>query len=90
MDVILSAIKLRFAIIYHDDIVVITKFLEEHAEHSCNVITLLSNARVILKLKKFRFSSETIKYIGHVICPRRLKFASHTTDATRELRTPTF
>lgn len=53
------------------------------------MLSLFYNAGVTFKLKKCDSFTETINYQGHVIRPRGLEFASHTTDAIRELQPPT-
>lgn len=41
------------------------------------------------KLKQWCFFAETINYLGHVACPRRLEIVSYTTDAIRKLQAST-
>lgn len=62
---------------------------EEHIDHVRHVLTLLNNAGVTLKLKKFTFFMDTIDYLGHVIRLKRLEIANHTAEAIHGLRPPT-
>lgn len=89
-DVILSAVKWQSALVYTDDIAVFLKSLEKHMVHVSNVLKLISDADVTLKLKKCRFFAKNIDYLEHVIRQRRLEITSHTTDAIRKLQLPTF
>lgn len=52
------------------------------------VLTLLQKEMDILKLKKYRFLTITIDYLGQVIQPRRLEIALNSTDAIRQLKEP--
>lgn len=42
-----------------------------------------------LKLKKYRLFTEIIDFVVHMTRPRRMKIASHTTDAIHGLHAPT-
>lgn len=90
LDVVLSAVNWQFALSYLEDIVVLSKSLDEHIEHVHSVLTLLSDADVNLKHKECCCFAETIDHLGHVIPSRRLEIASHNTDAISEFCTPIF
>lgn len=89
MVIILSTVKWQIALVYLDDIVVFSRTPEKHIYHVQHVLTLLNNARATLKLKKCKFFTDTIDYLGHVIRPRRLEIASHKTDTIRGFQPPT-
>lgn len=84
--VTLSTSRWKNALIYLDDIVIFSKFVEEHMTHLRKVLTLLATSRVTLKNNKCRFFSNTIDYLGHVIRPDHLEISHHTTDANRGLK----
>lgn len=86
IDASLPAVEWQFALVYIDNIVVFSRSIAEQIDHVKHVLPLLRHAGVILKLKKCKFLTETIDYMGHVTCPRRLKNASHTTDAIERLK----
>lgn len=88
MDVIVAPVRWQTALVYLDDIVIFFRTLEEHITHVRQVLSLLQNAGVTLKVKKCRFITNTIGYLGHVIRPRRLKLASHATIAIKQLQEP--
>lgn len=89
MDVILPAVIKLFALAYVDVIVVFLKSPGRHCKHVLSVLTLLSDVDATPKLKVCHFFGESINYLGHVIFPRSLRIASHTTDAIRKLQPPT-
>lgn len=88
MNVILSVVKWRFAIVYLDDILIFLNLLKEHFADVRKVSTLLNNTGVTVELRKCRFFTETTEYLGHIIRQRRFEIASRTTDAVRGLKTP--
>lgn len=79
-------LRWQYALSYLDDIVIFSRTPQEHIGHVRKVLTLLHDAGVTLQLKKCKFFTETINYLGHVIRPRRLDISSHTTDAIRGLK----
>lgn len=52
------------------------------------VLTLLREAGVVLKLKKFALFTNSVDYLGHVIRSGLLEIANHTTVAVGELKVP--
>lgn len=86
MDVILSAVKWQFALEYLDNIVVFPISMEEPIALVHNILTLVSDAGVTLKLKNICFFAETVDYLGNFVRPKSSKILSHTLDAICELR----
>lgn len=84
----LFAFKWQIAIVYLEDIVVFSRPAAEQIYHVKYVLELLWDAVVDLKLKKCNFFTETIDFLGHVICPRCSEIASHMTDAVKRLKAP--
>lgn len=87
MNVILSAVKWQFALMYLEDVVVVSRNPDEHIDHVWQVLTLFQHAAVTLKLKCESFTKCT-NYIGNVIGPGCLQGSSHTTDAISNLKLP--
>lgn len=87
--VILKTVKSQFALVYLKDVVIFFKTSEEHFRYIREVLTLLNNANITFKLKKCQLFVKTVDYQGHVIRPRRLEIASHSTDAIHGLQKPT-
>lgn len=89
MEVIMSLVKWQSALVYLDDIVVFSRSLRNQINHVKQVLSILKDAGVTLKLMKCNFFTETIDYLGHVIRLRRLEIATHTTAAIKKLKLPT-
>lgn len=62
--------------------------VEEHIRHVDEVLTVLSDAGVSLKLKKCDFFTNRVDYLGHVIHPGKLEVASRNTDAIKGFQEP--
>lgn len=87
MHVALLAAKLQFPAVYFDNIFVFSRSSAEQIHRVNHVWTLLRDARITLQLKKCSLFSKTIDCMGHVIRPRRLYIALHTTGAIKGLKT---
>lgn len=88
MNVILSPVKLQFALGYLNDIIMLSRTAEEHIKQICTVLSLLQRAGVKLELKKCKLSTEKIDYMRHVIRPGRLELAGHSKDAICDSKAP--
>lgn len=58
MNFIASPVKLQFALIYFDDIIVVSRSAEEHIQHNPNVFLLLYRAGVTLNLTECKHFTE--------------------------------
>lgn len=85
MDGIFASVPWQFAVVYMDDIVVFSKLPKNHIEQGRCVLRKLYKAGVTLKLKKGKFFTETIDYLGHVIRPGSVELAGHITDTVEKL-----
>lgn len=88
MDVILSTVKWKYAVVYLEDIVIFSRAVEEHIKHTGVVSRLFKDAGVALKVPNSAFLTNKVDYLGHVIWSGRLIVASHSSDAVRERKTP--
>jgi hypothetical protein len=59
-----------------------------HVSHMNEVLTLLRDVGLSLKLKKCHFFAETVHYLGHVIRPGRLGVDEKNTEALKKARLP--
>jgi RNase H-like domain found in reverse transcriptase/Reverse transcriptase (RNA-dependent DNA polymerase) len=75
-------------LVYLDDVIVFSGSRSDHLAHVAEVLTLLGNAGLSLKLKKCHFFSETVDYLGHVIRPGRLGVAEKKTIALKTAPLP--
>lgn len=88
MAVIITSVRWQYALVYLNDIVILSKAPQEHIVHVRKVLKLLRIAEVTLRLKECRFTFKTIDYLVHVICARSLGASSPTTDPIGRLNTP--
>ncbi len=73
---------------YLDDIIVFSRTLEQHFAHLQEVLELLKQAGITLKLPKCKFFCETVDYLGNIIRPGRLALAEKNTRALQEAKHP--
>ena len=89
LDLILTKYKWKTCLIYLDDIIVYSKTVEEHINHVDDILRCLSAAGVTLKIKKCKFFTTTVEYLGHVIKPGQLEIDPTNTKSLREALPPT-
>ena len=56
-----------FVIVYMDDILIFSRTEEEHVEHLKKVLTALSEADLILNIKKCQFFRTETRFLGHIL-----------------------
>jgi hypothetical protein len=88
IDIILSGIRWKTCLVYLDDVIVFSSNRAAHLSHVNEVLILLRDAVLSLKLKKCLFFAETVHYIGHVIRTGRLGVAQKNTEALKTARLP--
>uniref|UniRef100_A0A915DSP0 Reverse transcriptase domain-containing protein n=1 Tax=Ditylenchus dipsaci TaxID=166011 RepID=A0A915DSP0_9BILA len=59
--------KFSFAVAYLDDIIIVSKTVEEHQQHLCAVVESISQYGFKIKLEKCSFFQDEIKYLGQII-----------------------
>jgi len=59
-----------FVIVYLDDILVFSKTMEKYIQYNKKVLQKLREAKVILKLKKYKFHVQETDFLGYVISNR--------------------
>lgn len=87
--VILSSVKWKTELVYLNDIVSFTRTVEDCIAYIAQVLTLLENAGLTLKMKKKFFLAEKIDRLGHFIRPGRLEVSDAITKSIQELQEPT-
>lgn len=81
--------KWQFALVYLDDVIIYSNNLEDHLRHVREVLQLLTDAGVTLRLEKCSFINSEVAYLDHTIKPRQLKVNNKNTDAIRNAGPPT-
>lgn len=89
MDVFLLIVKGQFAPVYLEDILIFSKSVLDHLSQLCTVLALLLNADVSLKLNKYIFFNNRIKYLSHLIKPGKLAYSDKVPDSIRRLKQST-
>ena len=73
VDIILSRVKWETALVYLDDVIIYSRTVSDHLKHVREVLRLLRDAGVSLKISKCAFFDTSVTYLGHVIRPGRLE-----------------
>ena len=81
LDIILSGVRWQTRLIYLDDVMIFYKDIASHLGHVDEILTLLRQAGITLKLKKCEFFQPRFHYLGHVITPRKLAVALNNAKA---------
>ncbi|KAJ9532418.1 hypothetical protein QJQ45_010564 [Haematococcus lacustris] len=57
----------RCALVYLDDILIMSKSIQEHLSHLREIISLLRQHKYFAKLSKCEFMKESLPFLGHII-----------------------
>lgn len=88
VDVMFATVKKQFALVYFDDIIIFSKSRLEDAKHVSQILHILSDAGVRVKLKKRSLFTKSIDYLGHIICCSKLEISRRTFNTTYDLKVP--
>ena len=88
VDIILSRGKLHHALVYLDDVIIYSHDVREPFNHVHDVLYLLKDAGISLKLTKCRAFEFSVDYLGHVIRPCKLEIASNNQKAIELAKPP--
>lgn len=69
IDVILATVKWQYALVYLEDVIILSDNVQKHLKHVYVVLRRFSNAGVTLKLKKCFLFTDTVDYLRHLIIP---------------------
>ena len=87
-DILLSPYRWKSCLIYLDDIIVFSNTVEEHPTHVEEVLQVLRDSGLSLKLNKCKFFTQSVDYLGHVIRPGKLEVATKNTQAVERFQEP--
>ena len=88
MDIALNKFKWQNCLVYLDDIVIYSNTFDDHCRDVAQILEVLQQAGVSLKLKKCSFFTDNIQYLGHVVRPGQLAVAEKTITAVKQFRIP--
>jgi len=88
LDILLAGVKWQFCLVYLDDVIIFSETEEKHISHVDNVLQILHQAGVTLKLKKSEFFRKSVDYLGHRLRPGKLAILDSGTEALREAQYP--
>ena len=75
-------------VVYLDDILIFTKTLEEHRKVVCQVMELLQQHGLSLKLEKCEFEKTSVEYLGVVVSHDSVKMDPARVAGVVEWPTP--
>lgn len=79
LDLILSGVQLKSFLVYLYDLLIFSKSTEDHIKNVEEVLQLLRDGAVSLKIRKCSFSRKSVDYLGHSHIPRRLAVGKDST-----------
>ena len=88
LDIQLSPFKWKSCIVYSDVVIIFSKDIESHFAQVEQVLRTLNAAGVTLKLSKFEFFSQEVKYLGHIVRPGTLSVDLARVASLREAEHP--
>ena len=66
-------IKNKYCLVYLDDIIIMSKSVEEHIRHVDAVLTSLNEHNLFCQLPKCFWAREELKYLGHIVTGKGVK-----------------
>jgi hypothetical protein len=70
-------------IIYLDDILIYSKIEEEYKKHVKKIFKKLINKNLRIKIKKLKFYTKEINFLGFIIGQKKVKIDKKNTNNTR-------
>lgn len=81
----MSSVRFKSIMVYLDDNILFPNNADEHLENIENVMSLLQNAGLTVKQKKWFFIHESMEYLGHIVKPKKLYIVPKRTDALQQM-----
>lgn len=73
--IIISGVRFWTCLVYLDDVLILSKSVEDHIKHLYEVLQLLQDGDISIKLRKCSFFRKAVDCIGHALLPGRLTVA---------------
>jgi hypothetical protein len=86
---ILRPVLGKFCVLYIDDILIYSSNQEEHEFHVGQVLALLEQASLHVKLAKCKFAQPELKFLGHLVSPSGTSMDPEKVLAVNDFPTPT-
>ena len=80
LDILLAGYRWKTCLVYLDDIIVFSRDQASDIKHVDEVLTVLREAGMSLKLRKCHFFVKSMDYLGHVIQPGLLQVAQKNVE----------
>ena len=64
---VLTPLLGKFVVVYFDDILVYSKYIQEHVEHLRSVFQTLREKRLFANLQKCHFFTDNLAFLGYVV-----------------------
>ena len=78
----------RFMVVYFDDILIYSKYLNDHLDHLCSVLSVLCNQKLYVNLKKCTFCMEKIVFPGYIVTAQDINMDEEKVTAIQNWPTP--
>lgn len=88
LDLILFGVRFKTCPIYLDDLLIFSRKLEDCIKHVDEVLTVLENAGVSLKIRKCQLFRKSVDYLGHVLLSGRIAIVKDSTSAIDDANLP--
>ena len=88
IDHILSEFIYKFVVVYLDDILIYSKSLDEHRTHVAQVLKVLQENYLVVKLEKCIFHVPEIEFLGHIVSGTYVKTDPKKIKAVKEWPEP--
>lgn len=88
LELILSCVRFKPFLVYLNDVLIFSCKLEDHIKHIDEVLTLLENAGVSLKISKCQLFRKRLGYLGHVLLLGRIAISNNATSAIANAKFP--
>lgn len=88
INIILSTWKWNLFIVHLDSIIFLSNNVDENLEQITQVLMLLRQASMKIRLNKCFFMKERIEYLGQIVEPGELHGANKVIDAVQEMEPP--
>jgi hypothetical protein len=70
MNEVLCAFIGKFVVVYFDDILIYSKFIDDYIDHLCAIFNALRDAHLFGNLEKCTFCTDRVSFLGYVVTPQ--------------------